>query len=177
MTATVAPPRVRWITRAQWGALPATGGTFRRDQIVGITEHHSTGATLRPTNGDYYAWVREIQKFHMLGGLGEKYVDIAYNALYDSNGNIFEGRANGVVGAHALSTGNVANRITLGLCFLGNGDDTLTPAAQAARRAYYYVTAQLVHHQPLRWGHRDWAGAGGISTHCPGNWIEWTLPR
>lgn len=166
---------VTWKTRADWNALPARPGTPRPlAELVGITDHDAPGVQRSNDPAYYAAQVAEIQRYYMSGASGQGlYVDIPYNALYDPLGNIWPGRDNRIVGAHATSSDNKANRITLGLCYLGNGDQPLTPAAAAARRAYFYVVQFGVLHAPV-WHvtHREWVSEGGIVTHCAGDWLQ-----
>lgn len=162
----------QFVLRAEWGAAPPRGGTPRSlAEVVGTTWHHTTGRTLRPSLGDYDAWLRAIQQEHFRRG----YADIAYTALFDAQGRIYQGRSNDIVGAHALSAHNVANRRTFGIAYLGSGDQ-LTPAACTAMRAYVYVQMiALAPHRPAgaaplaQWLHRQWAVLGGTPTYCPAN--------
>lgn len=165
---------VTWKDRASWGAEAARPGTARADELVGITDHDAPFTRADLTTEQYGAVVREIQGYYMSGASGQgSYVDIPYNALYDPLGNIWEGRANGIVGAHATSNNNAANRVTLGLCYLGNGDLPLSEAAQEARKAYYYVVSfGVIHRAPFHLTHRDWEVDGGIPTHCAGDWLQ-----
>jgi hypothetical protein len=161
-------PADRFVSRAAWRAQPLRHNhEGRRDGITSITVHHSTGATFGPP-AEEIVWVRAIQREHQdVRG----YADIAYNALVSASGRIYEGRDNRIVGAHALSNANLANRTSLGVCFLGNGDE-LTADAKAAFRVYVYVASAFAHRGLPRLGHRDWSHNGGIATYCPSNALE-----
>lgn len=158
-----------WIRRAQWGARAALPIPGRLDPLMGITVHYSTGQELG--QADPAAWVRSIQHYHQ-NVLG--YADIAYNALIDTLGNIYEGRANGVLGAHSSTDRNAppgwANAHTLGVCFLGNNDEGIwdvTPRANQAFVDYFRVVHLALGNRPLAWPHSYWK-----ATACPGDEIR-----
>jgi hypothetical protein len=165
---TYAPTAV--VPRAGWRAAdPITARLALRapaDTWVGATWHHSTGTQLGSPNSA--AWVREIQAYHQ-GTLG--YGDIAYSALIDAAGRVFEGRDRKYVGAHAASAGNVANRRTHGVCFLG--DLTYSGPTVAAQHAALWVleTMRYVGDGLYCWEHREWLqyGPPAKPTACPGN--------
>jgi hypothetical protein len=161
-------PPIRWVRRADWHAKQPRSLTQRHRAVVGVTFHHTTGATFGPPDR-LDDWVRAIQAYHMSGQHeGTAYADIAYNALVGFDGSIFEGRANWAVGAHARSHGNEANQSHLGVAYLGMGDQ-LTPAARFAFQAYVYV-ATLEFRRPLHVAtHFDWEAKGGTSTECCGH--------
>ncbi|MEI7913330.1 MAG: N-acetylmuramoyl-L-alanine amidase [Mycobacteriaceae bacterium] len=125
-TATLAPgqpPNV--ISRAQWGAGSAgrCGGPAYGDSVRAAVVHHTaTGNDYAPE--DSAAIVRAIYAYHTMT-LG--WCDIAYNALVDKYGQVFEGRAGGitkdVMGAH---TGGF-NRDVWGVSMLGNFEDVAPP--------------------------------------------------
>ena len=160
----VAVPEI--LTRAQCGLLPpnlnrlevATPG-----QLVGVTVH----CTVTPTADPLATW-RDIQSAEMRGAdpSHDTYGDIAYNAGVTLDGRILTGRDRQWVGAHATSTNNVANRITIGVALIGTGG-TITPAAELALRECLALAHLAFGHAPLIFDHLDWRALGGIATSCP----------
>lgn len=112
------PPQV--ITRAQWGADESMKcpNTVYDDGVRAGIVHHTAGSNDYSPE-DSAAIVRSIYAYHTRT-LG--WCDIAYNALVDKYGQVFEGRAGGmdrpVEGAH---TGGF-NKNTWGVAMLGNFD-------------------------------------------------------
>ncbi len=112
------PPNI--ITRAQWGADESMRcpNTVYDDGVRAGVVHHTAGSNDYGPQ-DSAAIVRSIYAYHTRT-LG--WCDIAYNALVDKYGQVFEGRAGGmdraVEGAH---TGGF-NKNTWGVAMLGNFD-------------------------------------------------------
>ncbi|MDT7730317.1 MAG: hypothetical protein QOK45_570 [Mycobacterium sp.] len=112
------PPAI--IGRAQWGADESMrcGNTVYDNGIRAAIVHHTAGSN-DYTPEDSAGIVRSIYEYHTRT-LG--WCDIAYNALVDKYGQVFEGRAGGVdrpvEGAH---TGGF-NVDTWGVAMLGNFD-------------------------------------------------------
>ncbi|MGH2710576.1 MAG: peptidoglycan recognition protein family protein [Actinomycetota bacterium] len=79
------PRRVELICRRAWGALKPTG-EFKRHKVKRMTVHHS--AVLLTDNSDAPAHFRSHQRGHQDRG----WPDIAYHALVDRHGNVYEGR-------------------------------------------------------------------------------------
>ena len=110
------PPNI--ITRAQWGADESMRcpNTVYDDGVRAGVVHHTAGSNDYEPQ-DSAAIVRSIYAYHTRT-LG--WCDIAYNALVDKYGQVFEGRAGGmtrpVEGAH---TGGF-NKNTWGVAMLGN---------------------------------------------------------
>jgi uncharacterized protein with LGFP repeats len=113
------PPAI--ITRAQWGADESMKcpNTVYDDGVRAGVVHHTAGSNDYSPQ-DSAAIVRSIYAYHTRT-LG--WCDIAYNALVDKYGQVFEGRAGGmdrpVEGAH---TGGF-NKNTWGVAMLGNFED------------------------------------------------------
>ncbi len=112
------PPNI--ISRAQWGADEAMrcgNPVYDRGIRAGIVHHTAGSNDYAPQ--DSAGIVRSIYEYHTRT-LG--WCDIAYNALVDKYGQVFEGRAGGidkpVEGAH---TGGF-NRDTWGVAMMGNFD-------------------------------------------------------
>ena len=112
------PPNI--ISRAQWGADEAMrcGNTVYDNGIRAAVVHHTAGSNDYAPQ-DSAGIVRSIYEYHTRT-LG--WCDIAYNALVDKYGQVFEGRAGGmdkpVEGSH---TGGF-NRNTWGVAMMGNFD-------------------------------------------------------
>ncbi|ORX06663.1 N-acetylmuramoyl-L-alanine amidase [Mycolicibacillus trivialis] len=179
------PPAI--IGRAQWGAdettrCPADYG----DRIRAAVVHHTAGSNDYSPQ-DSPAIVQAIQAYHTRT-LG--WCDIAYNALVDRYGQVFEGRAGGINRAVRGSHTGGFNTGTWGVAMLGNFDDEPPTAVQArtvarllgwrlsldgvdplgtatlrsAGGAYTSVVRDTVTTLPAIFTHRD-VGA----TDCPGH--------
>ncbi|MBI5240909.1 MAG: N-acetylmuramoyl-L-alanine amidase, partial [Elusimicrobia bacterium] len=101
----------RFVRRAEWGAVPPAG-EYSVHLPDRLTMHHTAGR--RPaTYGEAAAEMRFIQDFHING---RGWTDIGYHFVVSPTGEVFEGRPEGVRGAHVLNhnTGN------LGVSFMGN---------------------------------------------------------
>lgn len=112
------PPHI--INRAQWGADEAMRcGEPRYDNRIQAGVVHHTAGSNDYAPEDSAGIVRSIYEYHTRT-LG--WCDIAYNAMVDKYGQVFEGRAGGmtrpVEGAH---TGGF-NHNTWGVAMLGNFD-------------------------------------------------------
>lgn len=161
----------RIITRREAGlALPIPSRLQRRDgrDVLGITFHVTVTGWDDPTR----KW-REIQGAAMGGALpsGDVYGDIPYHDGISLAGDILQGRAHVYVGAHAKSTGNLANVATDGVAVIGDGK-WLTEPAKNAIRAYVYLWTLERGRRPLLFDHNDWRALGGIATACPGKAVE-----
>jgi uncharacterized protein with LGFP repeats len=117
------PPNI--ISRAQWGAGTGgrCGGPFYGDGVRAAVLHHTaTGNDYQPE--DSAAIIRSIYAYHTMT-LG--WCDIAYNALVDKYGQVFEGRAGGitkdVLGSH---TGGF-NRDVWGVSLIGDFEEVAPP--------------------------------------------------
>lgn len=112
------PPTI--ISRSQWGADESIrcGGPRYDDRVRAGVVHHTAGSNDYAPE-DSAGIVRSIFEYHTRT-LG--WCDIAYNALVDKYGQVFEGHAGGisrpVEGSH---TGGF-NRNTWGVAMLGNFD-------------------------------------------------------
>jgi uncharacterized protein with LGFP repeats len=125
-TAAIAPgqgPNI--ISRSQWGADESVHCNDRppHDAIRAAIVHHTA------ENNDYApqdsaAIVQSIYAYHtkMLG-----WCDIAYNALVDKYGQVFEGRAGGLNGPIDGDHTGGFNRGTWGVAMIGNFDDMAPP--------------------------------------------------
>jgi len=131
--------------------------------VWGITAH----VTVTGENDPLNTW-REIQASYMNGHNvnHEVYGDIPYNVGITMAGDVLDGRDTRYVGAHALSAGNVANRCTNGVVFIGEGN-RITPEAEEAFRVVAWTTSLTVGHRVTLLGHSDWSHFGGPITGCP----------
>jgi uncharacterized protein with LGFP repeats len=112
------PPHI--INRAQWGADESMRcGNPRYDNGIRAGVVHHTAGSNEYAPQDSAGIIRSIYAYHTRT-LG--WCDIAYNAMVDKYGQVFEGRAGGmdkpVVGGH---TGGY-NRNTWGVAMMGNFD-------------------------------------------------------
>ncbi len=136
--------------------------------VTHLIVHHSAGTNIA---NDWAAVVRAIWNFHVnVNG----WADVGYNWLIDPNGILYEGRGDGVLGAHFCGT----NTGTMGVCLLGDFTDT-TPAEAAQNSLIELLGWQVCdlmldpigtsfHNSSARQlphisGHRD-----GCNTACPG---------
>ena len=117
------PPNI--ISRAEWGAgsgLRCGGPAYGSGVRAAVVHHTATGNDYAPE--DSAAIIRSIYAYHTMT-LG--WCDIAYNALVDKYGQVFEGRAGGitkdVLGAH---TGGF-NRDVWGVSMIGDFEETPPP--------------------------------------------------
>lgn len=106
-------------TREDWGAKPPKGDYTRLPGPVAAVIHHSAGPV--PKSVDHaMTMIRSYQWQHMftkqLGPNGA--IDIGYHVLFDGDGNSYDGRPFGTVGAHAPGGNDLA-----GICLLGNYDE------------------------------------------------------
>jgi hypothetical protein len=157
---------LRILSRADCGLAPPNTARLSlrgAERLIGVTVH----CTVTPAADPVATW-RQIQREYLTGNNvnGQKYGDLPYNDGITLDGRILQGREHKYVGAHATSSQNIANRLTLGVALIGTGA-SITPAAEAALRAYLYLAALELGHRALLWDHCDWRALGGISTACP----------
>jgi uncharacterized protein with LGFP repeats len=117
------PPNI--ISRAQWGAgtsMRCGGPSYGSGIRAAVLHHTATGNDYSPQ--DSAAIIRSIYAYHTIT-LG--WCDIAYNALVDKYGQVFEGRGGGitkdVLGSH---TGGF-NRDVWGVSLIGDFDEDPPP--------------------------------------------------
>ncbi|MEE6167355.1 MULTISPECIES: N-acetylmuramoyl-L-alanine amidase [unclassified Mycolicibacterium] len=113
------PPNV--ITRAQWGADESMrcGNPVYDRNIRAAVVHHTAGSNDYAPE-DSAGIVRSIYEYHART-LG--WCDIAYNALVDKYGQVFEGRAGGINRAVEGSHTGGFNRDTWGVAMIGDFND------------------------------------------------------
>ncbi|MGH3581148.1 MAG: N-acetylmuramoyl-L-alanine amidase [Mycobacterium sp.] len=164
------PPNI--ISRAQWGAdegMKCGAPIYDRGVRAGVVHHTAGSNDYLPE--DSAAIVRSIYEYHART-LG--WCDIAYNAMVDKYGQVFEGRAGGmdrpVQGAH---TGGF-NTDTWGVAMLGDFD--VVPPTPVQLRTVGRLLGWrlgLDHVDPL--GTVALTSAGGGFTKFPQGAVE-TLP-
>lgn len=165
------PPNI--ISRADWGAGSGMrcGGPFYGNKVRAAVLHHTaTGNNYAPE--DSAAILRSIYAYHTMT-LG--WCDIAYNALVDKYGQVFEGRAGGitkdVMGSH---TGGFNNDVW-GVSLIGDFEDEPPPdimVKTVGRLLGWRLSLDRV--DPL--GTVDLKSAGGQHTLVPGGRVV-SLPE
>ena len=134
-------------------------------QRLGLTFHH-TGAGGTLFHPDPVARLQGIQRYHM-DTLG--YCDIADEGAFDADGNTYGLRDTAYVGAHAGSSGNIANRLTDGIVWLEDARG-ITGAGLQAFRWWVNLYTWVMHRPPIVFAHHWWSeGHGGLPTACPGD--------
>jgi len=121
----------KWIPRTQWGAplgvpaesLPILGQADHtrvlrdRGGLTHVIVHHT---------GNHNDTVLTVWDWHVGNPLGQRWSDIGYHFMIDSQGNVYQGRSSiQWIGSH---TGN-ANVGTVGIAFLGNFNASVPTAA------------------------------------------------
>lgn len=153
-------PRPTLHPRQEWSAR-APKEPFTPHQPVKITLHHTSGGQPQ-TLDEGLREVRFIQRFHQDG---RGWNDIAYHFLVDAAGRVYEGRPEGVVGAHTKdnNTGNVG--IVLLGTHHGPANHPISAAAFDSLVAIgkYLAAAYTVSFESVK-GHRDYK-----ATDCPGD--------
>jgi len=128
-TAIVAPGQApAIIARTQWGADDAVHcGNRPFDQPIRAAVVHHTAESNDYQPQDSAAIVQSILAYHtqILG-----WCDIAYNALVDKYGQVFEGRAGALLGPVQGDHTGGFNRDSWGVAMIGNFDDTAPTPSQ-----------------------------------------------
>jgi hypothetical protein len=147
------------VTRGQWGARARNCGPSHTPQR--LTIHH----TVTPNNDSLSmpARVRQIQNFHINN---RGWCDIGYHFLIGQDGEVYQGRVENIIGAHAAG----ANANNVGISFVGTFTASSPPDAmmQAAAR----ILGSLGQTYGIRLdrtkvqGHRQ---VGNTQTSCPGD--------
>ncbi|XP_061397907.1 peptidoglycan-recognition protein SC2-like [Musca vetustissima] len=159
------------ITKSQWGGRAATSKSYLAKGLSYVVIHHSAGAYCN-TQATCSAQMRNMQSYHM-DSLG--WADIGYNYGIGADGNIYEGRGAGVMGAHATNW----NSKSYGIMFIGNYNNYTPTAAQISKAKEliaWLVSQGYVSSNYTLYGHRQVG-----STECPGNnlyneikkWSNW----
>jgi uncharacterized protein with LGFP repeats len=156
------PPNI--ISRSQWGADESIrcGNTLYDNAIRAAVVHH-TAESNDYAPEDSAAIVRSIYAYHTIT-LG--WCDIAYNALVDKYGQVFEGRAGGLNRAVEGSHTGGFNRDTWGVAMIGNFDDAPPTPVQLRTLGRLLGWRLGIDHVDPK-GTVTLASAGGPNTHFP----------
>src|SRR5579875_60883 len=156
------PPNI--ISRAQWGADESIrcGNTVYDNGIHAAIIHHTAGSNDYSPE-DSAEIVRAIYAYHTQT-LG--WCDIAYNALVDKYGQVFEGRAGGITKAVEGSHTGGFNRETWGVAMIGDFDD-VPPTSIQLRTVGRLIGWRLGLERINPKGTATLASAGGPFTRIP----------
>ena len=159
-TATAAPAAVM-LCRDAWGARPALPGG-RPHTIDRMTIHHS--AVALPDNRQIIARLLQHQRFHQMD---RGWVDIAYHAAVDRNGNIFALRDTAIAGDTATDYDTTGHFLVL--CE-GDFDSETVSAAQlnGAALVCAWATRRFGIGVDTLATHREVAAG----TECPGQSLQ-----
>ena len=172
-TAIVAPGQApAIIARAQWGADQAVHcGNRPFDQPIRAAVVHHTAESNDYEPQDSAAIVQSIYAYHtqILG-----WCDIAYNALVDKYGQVFEGRAGALLGPVQGDHTGGFNNDSWGVAMIGNFDDIApTPIQLHTIGRLIGWRLGIDHVNPM--GTVALPSAGGENTNFPLNAVA-TLP-
>lgn len=152
-------------SRIAWGGPAGPIGSKMVRPALSVTAHHPFPHTLPKgaTVAQEIAEVKAIHRFH-----SSKWLGVGYSFIITQNGNIYEGRGWGRIGAHAGTT--TGNETSYGIAFLVNGK--IEAPTEEALRAFHELRLEGVNRGYLRIGHvlkfhRDWN-----DTDCPGKVCE-----
>jgi hypothetical protein len=138
-------------TRNDLGLLAPKAVRFIDHARAGDFGHHTVTGTAPAA-----VIVRGVQRYHMSIGS----FDIGYSYLYDSWGNIYEGRRFGVAGGHTIGF----NHTSHAFCFIGNSNvDAYTDDAKAAFRCLSRLSDRMYGPGRPKRGHGE-----VNATSCPG---------
>lgn len=159
-------PAYQVVRRGTWGAEPLKPNHDPMEKITRVTLHHTAEVAGMGTRKDADL-VKGIQNFHRNT---RGWADIGYHWIIGLDGNVYEGRALGIQGAHA---GGGNNKHNLGISVIGDFTTGL-PAKRQLRTTALFLEASLRHYKiptsELR-GHRDFK-----ATECPGSalyaWLD-----
>ncbi|MCH9722610.1 MAG: peptidoglycan recognition protein family protein [Actinomycetia bacterium] len=149
------------LCRDAWGARPALPGG-REHTIDRMTIHHS--AVPLPDNRQIIARLQQHQRFHQDD---KGWVDIAYHAAVDRDGNVFALRDTAIAGDTATDYDTTGHFLIL--CEGNFDDETITEAQlDGAALVCAWATREFGIGVDTLAGHRDVARA----TSCPGTGLE-----
>jgi uncharacterized protein with LGFP repeats len=156
------PPNI--INRAQWGAdesMRCADPVYDNGIRAGVVHHTAGSNDYAPQ--DSAGIVRSIYAYHTRT-LG--WCDVAYNALVDKYGQVFEGRAGGMTQPVAGSHTGGFNHNTWGVAMIGNFD-VAPPTPIQLRTTGRLLGWRLGMDRVDPWGTVVLASAGGSFTHFP----------
>jgi len=156
------------VARAAWGARPPKS-SYTPHTPQRLIVHHS----YLPNQASYKgaATIRGIQNYHM-DDPKTKWADIGYHFLIGPDGVIYQGRPEGVVGAHCSPNTN-----SVGVCVIGDYDDNkdqLNPKIEESLLNVLSWLASTYKIDPKTnlYGHCDFAPKS-----CPGTVLYKKLPE
>ena len=166
------------VSRKEWGAAAPSGPYTAVRSTRGVKVHY-TGGRVDPAILDDHSvcvrLVRDIQRMHMSGGRGEKYIDIGYTAAACPHRKVFVGRGPGRLPAAngpGLNAGHYAVLALVGSSGFTQPNDGVL---HAIRDAIEWLRAEGRAGSEIK-GHRD-----GYPTACPGDplyqWVKKGAPR
>nr|AAR92030.1 peptidoglycan recognition protein [Argopecten irradians] len=150
------------ISRDDWGARSPTTRSGLSDPVNMFLVHHTATDTCDDVSS-CSSILRGIQNYHINN---KEWSDIGYSFLIGGDGQVYEGRGWGVVGAHTYNY----NRRGYAVSFIGNFETTLpsTRARNAARALIQCgVDKGHINEDYTLHGHRD-ADRRVHPTVCPG---------
>lgn len=149
------------LCRQSWGARPPLG-PGRKHDITRMTIHHS--AVALPDNRGIIARLQQHQRFHQVD---RGWIDIAYHAAVDRNGNIFALRDTAIAGDTATDYDTTGHFLLL--CE-GNFDEEAVTEAQlnGAALVCAWATQRFGIGVNTLASHREVASG----TDCPGTNLE-----
>ncbi|XP_067644949.1 peptidoglycan-recognition protein SB1-like [Eurosta solidaginis] len=150
----------RLITRNEWGARPPKIITNFTIPASFVILHHSDRPGICRTMDACKVSMRSMQNFHMNS---HSWTDIGYSFAVGGDGNVYEGRGYGVVGAHAPNY----NSRSIGLLLIGNFMEEPPPAPMqqvAQNFIKYSMERGYLRDDYTLYGHRQVR-----STKCPGD--------
>jgi hypothetical protein len=171
------PPRMN--TRASWNAKPMSmkGDPVPMGRVTRITLHHT--ADPREAGTTFAAVAERIRSYQSTHQQANKWADIGYHFVIDSQGRIWQGRGLEWKGAHA---GNKdANESNVGIALIGNFENREPPPAQsgAAEELITWLALEYGVASSKIYTHNEIERLYGIkgTTCCPGKRFGPTLTR
>lgn len=130
----------------------------KRKSTKSIVIHHSaSGINIT---------VQDINRWHMANG----WSGIGYHYVIYADGQIWTGRPEDTVGAHAYySAKQEANSNGIGVCLVGNFETGRATEAQLNSLAWLIRDIRTRYPELMVWGHKD-----VMPTACPGKNFPWT---
>lgn len=152
------------VGRVAWGGPENSIGSVAGKLLPSVTVHHAQSPHI-PCGATAATERSAVLGIHRHHTQANGWAGIGYNFVITQNGNVYDARGWGRVGAHAGTT--QGNRMSVGVCFLIDGRREAPTAA--ALEAFQQLRAEgmklgwltKLHTVKL---HRDWK-----QTECPGD--------
>lgn len=159
------------IERKQWGGPEQPIGGLMPGPATSVTVHHPWPHKA-PAGASVTQEMKEVLAIHEFHRDGNGWIGIGYNFIITQNGNIYEGRGWGRIGAHAGTM--EGNRTSIGIAFLIDGYKQV-PTTEA-RNAFDRLRADGIRQGHLTEGHRIKLHRDWKATDCPGPVLaRWAL--